>query len=481
MSDLVSSVTRPILGAVFLEFDSQGDLYVADDFAEVVWKVRPDGTTTRLASVPGAWGVAMCRDRFVPPCPRAEPTCDIRGPLAVTCPGDLTDPGLPLDGSASRAADDGPLTFTWTTDCPAGRFDDAHAQQPRLVVPDAGCDLACQVRLEVASTFGVTSSCSASLAVSDTTAPVLASCPADASAPCDAVPALVLLSSTDACDPAPTVTAAELRTGGTCQDSYTLTRTWTARDRCGNASSCSQTIIVEDTTSPTLAGMPADVTVECDAVPPPSSPTASDNCDPSPSITFDELRIEGRCPGDYTLRRTWTATDRCLNSSSRTQAVTVVDTTPPVITPGSGGSACLWPPNHAYRCFTASDFTPAITESCSLPITWRFVGCASNQPDDARGDDEASRRNGDGHTSCDCTVDPDGQGFCVRSERDGAGPDAQDGRTYSVTVTATDACGNTSSPVIIGTVGVPHDHDVHANACLRPGGSRRSDAPCGSP
>jgi hypothetical protein len=111
-----------------------------------------------------------------------------------------------------------------------------------------------------------------------------------------------------------------------------LTRTWTTTDTSGNTGSESQVITVQDTTAPLLSGVPADVTVECDAVPDPAEPTATDNCDPSPVITLDEVRTDGTCSNNYTLTRTWTATDACGNSSSQSQVLTVTDTTAPAIT-----------------------------------------------------------------------------------------------------------------------------------------------------
>ena len=45
----------------------------------------------------------------------------------------------------------------------------------------------------------------------------------------------------------------------------------------------------------------------------------------------EEVRIDGNCPHNYTLVRTWTATDRCGNNSSESQTITVQDTTPPVV------------------------------------------------------------------------------------------------------------------------------------------------------
>jgi ribosomal protein S26 len=128
------------------------------------------------------------------------------------------------------------------------------------------------------------------------------------------------------------VSFSEVRTDGNCADNYTLTRTWTATDRCGNSSSATQVITVVDTQAPMLSGVPGNTTVECNAVPAPAQPTATDNCDPAPQISFSEVRTNGNCAYNYTLTRTWTATDRCGNSSVQTQIVTVQDTQAPVIT-----------------------------------------------------------------------------------------------------------------------------------------------------
>src|SRR5206468_2289207 len=158
--------------------------------------------------------------------------------------------------------------------------------------------------------------------VIDTTAPVLAAAPADVTVQCDAVPPQATLTATDNCDPSPTVTPTEVKTGGNCPGDYSLLRTWTATDACGNHSSVHQTVTVIDTTAPVLAAAPADVTVQCDAVPPQATLTATDNCDPSPTVTPTEVKTGGNCPGDYSLLRTWTATDACGNHSSVHQTVT---------------------------------------------------------------------------------------------------------------------------------------------------------------
>src|SRR5690606_40580113 len=69
---------------------------------------------------------------------------------------------------------------------------------------------------------------------------------------------------TDNCtDPVTNIIHADVRIDGSCPDTYTIERTWTAVDDCGNASDCVQTITVEDTTPPVIT-CPASVTSERD-------------------------------------------------------------------------------------------------------------------------------------------------------------------------------------------------------------------------
>ena len=123
--------------------------------------------------------------------------------------------------------------------------------------------------------------------------------------------------SNDNCDTDVTITYSETRTDGPCVDSYTLTRVWTATDNCGNSSTQSQLVTVQDTQDPVLANVPANITVECDAVPTAGTPTATDNCDTDVTITYSETRTDGPCVDSYTLTRVWTATDNCGNRARR--------------------------------------------------------------------------------------------------------------------------------------------------------------------
>ena len=106
------------------------------------------------------------------------------------------------------------------------------------------------------------------ITVQDTTAPTFVeTLPVNATVECSAVPTAAVLTATDNCGTA-TVTYVEVRTDGSCVNSYSLARTWTATDPCGLKTMHTQTITVQDTTAPTFVEtLPMDTTVECSAVP----------------------------------------------------------------------------------------------------------------------------------------------------------------------------------------------------------------------
>ncbi len=65
---------------------------------------------------------------------------------------------------------------------------------------------------------------------------------------------------------------------------------------------------------------------------PDGSATATDNCSATIIITPSDETVDGECPQEYTITRTWTAQDECGNTSSCVQIIEVVDTTPPIVT-----------------------------------------------------------------------------------------------------------------------------------------------------
>src|SRR5204863_434690 len=136
---------------------------------------------------------------------------------------------------------------------------------------------------------------------------------------------------TDTCDQSVTLTFKDITTAGSCPGNYSVTRTWTATDDCGNASAASQTINVHDITAPVIAALPAPTTINCPATPSFAQAVATDTCDQSVTLIFKDVSTPGSCPGNYSVTRTWTATDDCGNASTASQTINVQDITAPAL------------------------------------------------------------------------------------------------------------------------------------------------------
>uniref|UniRef100_UPI001F314679 T9SS type A sorting domain-containing protein n=1 Tax=Portibacter marinus TaxID=2898660 RepID=UPI001F314679 len=177
-----------------------------------------------------------------------------------------------------------------------------------------------------------TSSVSQTIIVEDKTAPVAPAAPADLTLDCAAdLPPPVNLTASDNCDGDITVSPTAQIIPGSCLNNFTMFRTWTFTDTCGNTSAVSQTIIVEDKTAPVAPAAPADLTLDCAAdLPPPVNLTATDNCDGDITVSPTALILPGSCLNDFTMFRTWTFTDTCGNASSVSQKIVVLDDAAPV-------------------------------------------------------------------------------------------------------------------------------------------------------
>jgi SdrD B-like domain/Concanavalin A-like lectin/glucanases superfamily len=163
--------------------------------------------------------------------------------------------------------------------------------------------------------------------VTDATAPVLLNVPANATAECSSIPAAAAVTAQDNCATNLVVSLNETTTTG-CP--YTITRAWSATDNCGNTTTQTQIITVIDTAAPTLIGVPANTAAECSALSEAPMVTATDNCDQSIIVSYNQSINQGSgC--QYTIVRTWSATDDCNNTTSQSQTITVTDTTPPML------------------------------------------------------------------------------------------------------------------------------------------------------
>lgn len=163
--------------------------------------------------------------------------------------------------------------------------------------------------------------------VEDTTAPVFTMVPEDYTAECDAEHPMLEAEAMDACGSVSLSLDEDTDYNG-CFSSYTITRTWTATDDCGNSSTATQVITIEDTTAPEFTLVPASYSVECTDEVVYENATAADNCAGfSMDLVTDTVLSD--CNNVYDIVRTWTATDGCGNVSTAVQTISVVDTTAP--------------------------------------------------------------------------------------------------------------------------------------------------------
>ncbi len=186
---------------------------------------------------------------------------------------------------------------------------------------------------------GNTMSCEQTITVNDDTPPSI-TCPPDAtltlSAGCmsdTSVQHTGVATAEDNCSE-PSISYTNKITNG-CGASYTIVRTWTATDQCGNSISCDQQILVLDESDPLLV-CPPNVEVYLDdqcigdtTAANTGTATATDNCNEVTISRSDQVQLG--CGSEMVITRTWTAMDPCGNSTSCDQIIMVQDTTSPVI------------------------------------------------------------------------------------------------------------------------------------------------------
>ena len=173
-------------------------------------------------------------------------------------------------------------------------------------------------------------SASQTITVEDTTAPEFTFVPADYTVECSDEMPMDDATASDNCGEV-TIEVSSETTAGDAAGNYVIVRTFTATDDAGNSTSTTQTITVQDTTAPEFTFVPADYTVECSEEMPMNDATASDNCG---EVTIEVSSEDDCCDaaGNYTIVRTFTATDDAGNSTSATQTITIQDTTTPEFT-----------------------------------------------------------------------------------------------------------------------------------------------------
>jgi hypothetical protein len=282
------------------------------------------------------------------------------------------------------------------------------------------------VTCNATDTHGNSSSKSFHVTVKDTTPPVISAhtdVTAEATSPAGAIVSYTTPTATDAVDVTDPVTCTPA--SGTPFPLGSTAVDCSATDAAGNTGHSSFHVIVVDTTPPAIAPHGDVGPVEATAPLTPVSyttPTATDAVDGTDPVTCTPASGAGFPVG--TTPVTCSSTDAHGNTSHSTFDVTVVDTTAPAIT-------------------VPADFTVEATGTMT-PVTY-----------------SASASDAVGVTSFNCTP-PSGSSFALG--------------TTTVTCTATDAAGNTSSASFHVTVHdttapaitVPADFSVAATGTLTP-------------
>lgn len=278
-----------------------------------------------------------CDDADIAINPAATEVCD---EVDNDCDGllDADDPNL-FDGTPPEVVCKNTVVYLDASGTggitPADVFqsgsDNCGAVEPSFVSPSS---FTCNnlgdniVTLTAADISGNSAECTANVTVQDQIKPYFTAVPANVTVQCATIPAVGTATATDNCDNSVSVTY----NGQTAIGACTLIRQWTAADESGNTRTATQKITVQDIQRPNFVGIPANVTVQCNTVPAPATPTATDNCAIAVTITYNgETRTNGPCSNAYTLTRRWTAADNCGNTRSASHRITVVDNGKPTL------------------------------------------------------------------------------------------------------------------------------------------------------
>lgn len=318
-----------------------------------------DGVThhpVKLFVTDGAGNMSMCETFIV--------IQDNVDPTVTLCP---TDKVVVCTDTLSTQ-DHGTALFT--DNCPANltvSFDDVIADD----TTGNACYLIERTWMAV-DLAGNTSTCLQTFSVLDTVAPILSQYPPNVTITCsqNLVPP-INVTATDNCTAFVGVTfvqdTIDVSPGLCSKYSYTIQRTRTAVDECGNVESHTNTITVVDNASPSFPGLPDTIVVQSVNFP----PNAGCNVPVSLNVAqflvdcadLSEITVTNNAPqgngglsasGDYqvgTYKVIFEATDPCGNVGKDSVVVIVIDNSKPtvicnnnvVISLGSNGSAMLQP------------------------------------------------------------------------------------------------------------------------------------------
>ena len=173
------------------------------------------------------------------------------------------------------------------------------------------------------------------ITVGDAIAPTFTNFPVNVSVGCDAVPLVPSISGSDNCSSATIVYNGETGTPSIC--GYTIIRSWTATDACGNSTTNAQTITVQPTQTPTVtlpSGLPTTLSYN-NAILYTSAPDAlysngmTGNCLISGTLSAVLTQNYDACAGG-TIVINYSGIDTCGNPISAQHTINVTPIQPTV-------------------------------------------------------------------------------------------------------------------------------------------------------
>lgn len=226
-----------------------------------------------------------CSDMTVATATQTYTVVDITPPVAL-CSG----VGLDLDANCMATITPGLIDGGSSDNCQIQSM----TVSPGVV---SGCGLH-PVTLTVTDWCGNVSTCSTSVQTIEVVPPVIV-CPPSKTVACNTNTGpntCGFATATDNCDPNPVITHVDVISGLMPCDGV-IQRTWSAEDDCGNVSSCVQNIVVKDIVPPVIQ-CPNDLTVntnpgQCFYTGILPQPTATDNCNPNPTVQCFLLKASG--------------------------------------------------------------------------------------------------------------------------------------------------------------------------------------------
>ncbi len=225
---------------------------------------------------------------------------------------------------------------------------------PYPTIPDGVCNWTMNINFfvkDVCNNLTITPG-TTNFKVVDNVSPIFVSPPVDITVDCTQIPTPII-TAIDYCDKnlAPVIT--ETSTKGTNENqcsfyNYTISRSWTVSDKCGNLASHQQLITVRDNKSPSFDSLPI-VNISCKVYA--SFPDSlyirniTDNCS-KVSVSFNDVIRSTGCT--TIIDRSYTFTDVCGNISTYNQVINVVQDVDPTIVKKAT--------NQIYDCQSQEDY-----------------------------------------------------------------------------------------------------------------------------